>query len=272
MILAALRSELFKLGKNRWSLFWAFGLMPAFALVTGLLEQAYVHVYAGDIIPYAAPLEDSLSGLGFISTSVAQLCAIVGAAILFAGEYRWETWRAILTRTERVPVMLAKMITFAIAVSASILLCSLARFIVGLVDAAFTARTTWPSAGAGEILLAHLLGFLATFLQLMATGAFVMTVSVATRTMTAAIVAPVLLLVISEISSIRYLMGGDPFGVVFPNVSGAAIRQFGQALMGEPDVLLPHLALPGAAMLAGWFLLFLGMALLAFRGQDLSRE
>ena len=104
--------------------------------------------------------------------------------------------------------------------------------------AAFTARTTWPSAGAGEILLAHLLGFLATFLQLMATGAFVMTVSVATRTMTAAIVAPVLLLVISEISSIRYLMGGDPFGVVFPNVSGAAIRQFGQALMGEPDVLL----------------------------------
>ena len=37
MILAALRSELFKLGRNHWSLFWAFGLMPAFTLAGGLL-------------------------------------------------------------------------------------------------------------------------------------------------------------------------------------------------------------------------------------------
>ncbi len=272
MILAALRSELFKLGRNRWSLFWTFGLMPLFALVSGLIEQAYSHIYAGDLIPYAAPLEESLSGLGFISTSIAQLCAIVGAAILFAGEYRWETWRAILTRTERVPLMLAKMLTFAIAVAASILLCSLARFIVGLVDAAFSGRASWPPVGAGEILLAHGLGFLATFLQLMATAAFVMTVSVATRTMTAAIVAPILLLVVGEVSSIRYYAGLDLVGVVFPNIAGAGIRQLGQSVMGEPDVLLTHLAFPGAIALAGWFVLFLGMGLAAFRRQDLARE
>ena len=35
MILAALRSELFKLGRNRWSLFWAFGLPPTFAVIAG---------------------------------------------------------------------------------------------------------------------------------------------------------------------------------------------------------------------------------------------
>jgi ABC-2 type transport system permease protein len=272
MILDALRSELFKLAKNRWSLFWAFGLMPMFALVSGVLEQAWVHFYAGDLIPYAAPLEDSLSGLGFISTSVAQLCAIAGAAIIFGGEYRWETWRAILTRTERIPVMLAKMITFAIAVAASILLCGLARFIAGLLDAALSGRASWPAVGAGEILLAHGLGFLATFFQLMVTAAFAMTVCVVTRTMTAAIVAPLLLLVIGEISSIRYYSGMDLFGAVFPNIAGAGIRQLGQAIMGEPDVLLPHLAFPGAITLAMWFVLFLGMALLAFRAQDLSRE
>lgn len=272
MILDALRSELFKLGRNRWSLFWTFGLMPLFALVSGLVEQGLVHVWAGDLIPYASPLEESLGGLGFLSTSIAQLCAIVGAAILFAGEYRWETWRAILTRTERVPVLLAKMLAFAIAVSASILLCGLARLVVGMADAAMTARTTWPLVSAGEIALAHVLGFVATFLQLMATAACVMTVSVITRTMTAAIVAPLLVLVAGEISSIRYYMGGDPFGVVFPNIAGASIRQFGQGVMGEPDVLLPHLAVPGAAALAGWFALFLTIALLAFRRQDLSRE
>lgn len=272
MILAALGSELFKLGRNRWSLFWTFGLMPLVALVSGLLEQAYGHLYAGDVIPYAAPLEESLGGLGFISTSIAQLCAIVGAAILFAGEYRWETWRAILTRTERAPLMLAKMLTFAIAIACSILLCGLAGLIVGLVDAALTGSARWPAVGAGDISLAHGLGFLATFLQLMATAALVMTVSVVTRTMTAAIVAPILVLVVGEISSIRYYAGFDVVGVVFPNIAGAGIRQLGQSVMGEPDVLLSHFALPGAIMLAIWFVLFLGIALLAFRGQDLSRE
>lgn len=272
MILAALRSELFKLSRNHGSLFWAFGLMPAFTLAGGLLEQFYSHVYAGDLIPYAAPLEESLLGLGTMSTSIAQLCAIVGAAILFAGEYRWETWRAILTRTERIPIMFAKMIAFAIAAGVSILLCGVARLIVGLVDAALTGSTLWPEVGAFDVLLAHLLAFSATFLQIMATGACVMLVSVITRTMTAAIVAPLIFLVAGEIMSIRYYAGLDFFGVIFPNIAGAGIRQLGQATMGEHDVLLPHLALPGAALLVGWFAVFLGAGLFAFSQQDLSRE
>lgn len=272
MILAALRAELFKLSRNHWSLFWAFGLMPAFTLAAGLLEQAYSHVYAGDLIPYAAPLEESLLGLGTMSTSIAQLGVIVGAAVLFAGEYRWETWRAILARNERIPVMLAKMIAFALAAGISILLCGLARFIVGLVDAALTGSALLPEVALADVLLAHVLAFLATFLQIMATGACVMLLAVITRTMTAAIVAPLILLVAGEIMSIRYYAGFDLFGVVFPNIAGAGIRQLGQAIMGDHDMLLPHLALPGAALLGIWFTLFLVAALLAFSRQDLSRE
>lgn len=272
MIFAALRSELFKLGRNHWSLFWAFGFMPAFTLAGGLLEQFYSHVYAGDLIPYAAPLEESLLGLGAMSASIAQLGVIVGAAILFAGEYRWETWRAILTRTERIPVMLAKMTAFAIAAGLSIVLCGAARFIVGLVDAGLTGSTLWPKVGAFDVLLAHLLAFLATFLQIMATGACVMLASVLTRTMTAAIVAPLILLVAGEIMSIRYYAGLDLFGVIYPNIAGAGIRQLGQAIMGDHDVLLPHLALPGGALLVGWFAVFLGAGVSAFSRQDLSRE
>lgn len=272
MILAALSSELFKLTHNRWSMISAFGLMPAFTLLAGLLEQVFGHFFAGDLIPYAAPLEESLLGLGAISPSIAQLGAIVGAAILFGGEYRWETWRAVLTRTERVPIMLAKMIAFAIAAGVSILLCGAARFAVGLVDAALTGGAVWPKAGGLAIILAHLLGFAATFLQVMATGACVMLVSVMTRTMTAAIVAPVILLVTGEILSIRYYAGSDLLGVIFPNIAGAGVRQLGQALLGDHDVLLPHLALPGAALLLVWFALFFGLALAAFVRQDLSRE
>ena len=105
MIADALHAELYKLSRNRWSKFWAFGFMPAFALASGLIEQAYYHFSMGDIIPYAAPLWDSFSGFGTLSASIFQLCGIAGAAIIFGGEYRWETWRASLTPNDRMPLM-----------------------------------------------------------------------------------------------------------------------------------------------------------------------
>lgn len=272
MILDALRAELYKLSRNGWSTFWAFGFMPAFALASGLIEQGVVHLHLGDVIPYAAPLEDSLKGMAMLSNSIFQLCAIAGAAILFGGEYRWETWRATLTRNDRIPVMLAKLIAFAILISASLLLASLARLIVGLVDAAFTGAARWPPVGAGDIVLAHLIGFSATLLQVMVTASFVMLVCVLSRAMTAGIVAGLLVLVAIEVASIRGNAGGDPIWTLFPNVAAAAIRQLGERTLGEADTLLHGFALPGLASLVLWFLAFAATALALFTLQDLSKE
>jgi len=272
MILDALRAELYKLSRNGWSTFWAFGFMPLFALGSGLIEQGFVHLYLGDVIPYAAPLEDSLKGMATLSTSVFQLCAITGAAIVFGGEYRWETWRATLTRNNRIPVMLAKLLAFAIAVAASLLLASLARLLVGLVDAAFTGEARWPPVGVGGIALAHLLGFSATFLQVMVTASFVMLICVLSRAMTAGIVAGLLVLVAIEIASIRGNAGGDPIWTLFPNIAAAAIRQLGERTLGEVDTLLHGFALPGLAALVLWFLVFATIALALFARQDLSKE
>ncbi len=272
MILDALKTELYKLSRNRWSAFWAFGFMPLFALGSGLVEQFFTHLYLGDIIPYAAPLQDSLGGLATLSTSIFQLCAIAGAAIIFGGEYRWETWRATLTRNDRIPVMLAKLMAFAIAVSVSVILCSLARFIVGLVDMSLTGEARWPSVGAGDIALAHLIAFTATLAQVMVTASFVMLVAVLSRAMTAAIVAALLTLVAIEIASIRGNGGGDPVWALFPNLAGAGIRQSGERMMGEVDTLLHGFALPGAGALILWFAAFTTVALVLFTRQDLSKE
>ena len=272
MILDALRAELYKLSRNGWSTFWAFGFMPLFALASGLIEQAFVHLYLGDVIAYAAPLEDSLKGMATLSTSVFQLCAIAGAAILFGGEYRWETWRAALTRNNRIPVMLAKLLAFAIAISASLLLASLARLIVGLVDAGLTGGAHWPPVSASDVALAHLIGFSATLLQVMVTASFVMLVCVISRAMTAGIVASLLVLVAIEIASIRGNAGGDPIWTLFPNIAAASIRQSGERTLGDVDTLLHGFALPGLASLVLWFLAFTTAALVLFTRQDLSKE
>jgi ABC-2 type transport system permease protein len=272
MIIDALRAELYKLSRNRWSTFWAYGFMPLFALGMGILEQIVFHVYMGDIIPYASPLHESLGGLASFSVSFFQLCGIAGAAIIFGGEYRWETWRAALTRVDRAPIMAAKMIAFAIAIAVSLALCGVARLIVGFMDVGLTGAATWPPVDAGGVVLAHLIGFAASFMQIMVTAAFVMLVCVVSRAMTAGIVATLLVLVACEIASIRGNMGDDPNYLLFPSIAGDAVRQAGNIVMGGRDGLLAHFALPGAAALVLWFILLFAAALALFTRQDLSKE
>lgn len=200
MIAQAFRAEVFKLLRNRWTFFWAFGFMPLFALLTGIAEETLARAYAGDPLPYANPVRYAYDGLSTMQASVFQLFAIVGAAILFAGEYRWETWRAILPRNDRTAVLIAKLAVFALALAACLMACSLARFAVGLYDAMLTGKADWPS----NPLPAMLTGFGAAFLQLMVTGALAMFVAVVSRSLMAAIVAPLVILVALDLLSLRF--------------------------------------------------------------------
>jgi len=272
VILEALKAEIYKLVHNRWASFWAFGFMPALALTGGLLEQAYDRLALGGVIIYAAPLENSLEGFGLMSVSIFQICAIAGAALLFAGEYRWETWRAVLVRSDRIPLMLAKIAAFAIALMTSLLLCGLSGLTVGLIDAALSGAAIWPAVGAGQIALAHLLALGATFLQVMVAAGLVMLIAVLSRAMTASIIATLLILFACDIASVRGHAGGDPVWVMFLNIAAESIRQAGRQMMGDPDTLLAGLALPGLAGLAGVFVVLTGAALIVFTRQDLSRE
>lgn len=272
MIMDALRAELYKLTRNRWSTFWAFGFMPMMALGIGVGEQIIFHTYLGDVIPFAAPLQESLGGLGAFSASVFQLCGIAGAAIIFGGEYRWETWRAALTRVDRAPIMAAKMLAFAIAIAISLQLCSLARLIVGFIDLGLTGSAIWPPVDAATVVQAHATAFAATFMQMMVTAAFVMLVCVVTRAMTAGIVASLLTLFACEIASIPGNAGINADYVYFPNIAAEAIRQAASAMMGGRGGLLAGYALSGAGVLVLLFVLIFGAALALFLRQDLSKE
>jgi ABC-2 type transport system permease protein len=269
MIGQAFGAELFKLWRNRWSLFWAFGFMPVFGLVAGLIEETSVRAYVGDLLPYADPLRYAYAGLGTTQSSLFQVFAIVGAAILFAGEYRWETWRAILLRTDRTAIMIAKLLLFALAASVSILASGAGRFLVGLYDAMLTGQADAPS----EPWLGLLTGFGGALLQLMLTGALVMLVSVLSRSLMAAIVAPLVILVAIDLTAIRFrIETGELWLAALPNFAGRAIHESGLLLLGEPDAIGVHLAVPGAIAMMLWTAVLAIFAIVVFQRQDLSRE
>jgi ABC-2 type transport system permease protein len=288
MILQALRAELLKMARNRWSTFWAYGFPPLFSLLAGLIVQFVVRLPAGaEMFNAAAPISSVRDGLATYSGLFLQIFPIAGAAILFAGEYRWETWRAILTRNGRTTIMLAKLIAFVIAIVLSILACGLAGLLVGFVDASQSATVVWPRAGTGQIALSLTLSFAGAFLQLMATAGLVMILAVFSRAIIAAIVGPFLILSVAEIASIRFRLPDlRDWAPLFPNLGSDAIQQVSRIMLdtpnagiadfarafGDADAYAEKLAPLGAAALVLWAVALAAAAIFIFRRQDLSKE
>ncbi len=272
----AFAAEWLKLTKNRWAAFWAWGFVPVLTLAVGVLIETVSRATPGSaMLSYAAPATSTLDGLGSYGNIFLRLFPIAGAATLFAGEYRWETWRAILPRNGRSTVMLAKLSAFALAGAASILLCGTAGFLTGLYEAALFGNLDWPTAGAGGVALSLLVGFMASFLQLMATAGLVMLIAVLSRSMIAAIIGSFSILLAADLLSVYLrvrLASASEIMALLPNVAGDALRQMASALLDDPDALGLHLALPGAASLILWCVVLSAAAILLFRRQDLPHE
>lgn len=276
MMTEAFGAEWLKLTKNRWSIFWAWAFVPLLTLAFGVLVETFSRsTPGGAMLGYAAPVNSTLDGLGSYGNIFFRLFPIAGAATLFAGEYRWETWRAILSRNGRTTIMLAKLCVFSVAGAISILLCGVAGFVTGLYEAALFSNINWPAVGAGDVVLSLLVGFAASFLQLMATAGVVIFISVLSRSMIAAIIGAFSVFLVAELFSAFMRLGlasASEIMALLPNVAGDSMRQMAGAIRGDPDALGLHLALPGAAALILWCIVPSAAAIVLFRRQDLSRE
>jgi ABC-2 type transport system permease protein len=275
VILEALRSEILKLTKNRWSMFWAFGFVPVFTLIMGLVFETFVRTNgSGPFGNVTSPMSATLDGLSAFNNSFLQIFPIAGAAILFAGEYRWETWRAILPRNARSAILLAKLLTFALALAAGIILSGVLGWLVSTYDLLVLHATPHaPRAGAGEIILALLIAFGGNFLQAMAVAALVMFTAVVSRAMIASIIAPFMILTLAALAASRIrIPSADLSAAAYPSIAGTSIDQMARAISGDPDAIGIHLALPSAAALILWCIVFCAAAIVLFRRQDLPRE
>lgn len=290
MLVDAIRAEGFRLSKNKTALFWSLAFVPIISVAIGavtnfVLKGSETKILGDTKMPPEVrealtrgtlDLGDALvTAAGNLANPLVLLFVLIGAATLYAGDYRWETWRLISARNSRVNLLLAKLVTVALLALAAMGFMLVASVIENLIKASVFERTLSFSL-TGEM-AGRFLSFAGlSWLRIIQFAMMGMLAAVVTRSLLAALFVP-LVFGVAQFFTPQML---GPMGVM-PDAwlsilvnPGASIDAIQAAIAGgERAAALPDGLLPKAwVSVSLWTLIPLAGALAWFRKQDLSKE
>lgn len=287
MLADAIRSETYRLLQNRTAVFWSVFFVPIVGLILSTVGLFVVKSKAAQITGGQLPPELSLSGpldlgqaiasnAGDLANPAILAFLLIGAATLYAGDYRWETWRLISARNNRPNLLLGKVGVLKLLTLAAMVVFLATGAVSEVIKAMIFARPltfTFGATEAGQFALLFLLSFVRVVQFLMIS----LLAATVTRSLLAALFIPLVL-------GVGQFFLGGPFAPI---------------LGLEPGDWLTHLLLPGTAFealqalikggteaaalpdgimvkaiisLALWSIVPLAAAIAWFSRQDLSKE
>ncbi len=285
MLADAIRSETYRLSKNRTALFWSVLFIPIMGILLATLgfvvAKANEAKLAGKLPPElmkGGPLDLGLTlvkSAGDFANPAILMFVLIGAATIYAGDYRWETWRLISARNTRPNLLTGKVVVVALVIVLATFAALISDVIASLIQAAVFGRPvtfSMTGAAAADFGLLTLTSW-ARILQFTMLG---LLGAVVTRSLLAALFAP-LVIGIAQFFLPQLLlpMGVTPDGWLMPLLSPGlatdllkAVVQGGMAATDLPD----HALAKGAISLALWIGVPFAAAVAWFNRQDLSKE
>lgn len=290
MLVDAIRAEGFRLSRNRTALFWSLVFVPMVMLVIGavtnfVLKGSETKILGDEKMPPelkealargTLDLADALvTAAGNFANPLLLLFVLIGAATIYAGDYRWETWRLISARNSRGNLLLAKLAVVAMLALAAMAFMLVASLAENLIKAAVFERTlTFGMTGEKAL---QFLGFTGlSWLRILQFTMMGMLAAVLTRSLLAALFVP-LVFGVAQFFTPQMLapMGVMPDAWLSVLVNPGAATDVVQAVIkgGVEAAALPDgLVLKAWTSITLWTLIPLAGALAWFRRQDLSKE
>ena len=286
MLADAIRAESYRFSLNRVLVFISVLLTPILFAVGGLLFH-WITKTKGDEAAKAASLPLPVSteavnlgdAFGFAATNCANgivlICVLIAAATLYAGDYRWETWRLISARNDRMSLILAKVGVVKIVAIVSSLFFLLASFVFMLAQALVYERGLSFSVAGGDvggIALTWLLSYI-RIVQFTLVG---LLAAVMTRSLLAALIVPWALGFLQSIFGqiAPALLGMDTAGwtlqLLLPGLAYDTLKDAVAGTLAAP--MTPATVWKAGLGLGLWTLVPLAGALALFNRQDLSKE
>jgi ABC-2 type transport system permease protein len=292
MLADAIRAEAFRFSRNHMAVFWSVLFVPLLLLAIGTMVQMVTRARSAEMAR-ALPPELTAEG-GPLSTSgpldlgqalvgqaasfanpILLLFVLIGAAIIYAGDYRWETWRLTSARNSRTNLVLGKVVVVLAVVAAALVTGLLFGMVGEILKGVIFGRPLTFGFGVEQA------GQFGAFVALMVTRVMQFTMiallaAALTRSLLAALFVP-LAVAIGQF----FLMQAMPlFGwdagdlhaqLLIPGLATDSLKALiegGAGAASAPD----GLGAKAALSLALWTLVPLVAAVAWFQRQDLSKE
>lgn len=285
MLADAIRSESWRLLKNRTVLAWSLIFVPLVwlaVLIGGAVIDAKVDRMA-DQLPLqltsaraALDLGDTLlSAAGQLANPALLAFLLIGAATVFSSDYRWETWRLITARNSRPNLIMGKVGAVKLMTLAGLVLFLAAALLGAAIKGVVLDRDLVFRFGGEEARTFGLL-FLLAFVRVVQFLMLSLLTAVLTRSQLAALFVPLVVGVAQAfLVTLAPLVGWSAADwqtlLLFPGAAYEALKAV--VLGGVPTAVLQDgVVLRAVASLALWSLVPFGLALWWFSRQDLSKE
>lgn len=285
MLADAIRSEAYRLTRNRTVLSWSLIFVPVIVLaaaIGGAFFDAKVERMAEQLPPQLAAANSVLDlGATLISTA-GQLAnpallafLLIGAATVFAGDYRWETWRLITARNSRANLIMGKAGAVKLMTLTGLLLFLIAA-LSGAVAKGLILDQDLVFRFGGEEARTFGLLFLLAYVRVIQFLLLSLLAATLTRSQLAALFVPLVVGVAQGLLvNATPILGWSPVDwqtlLLFP---GAAYETLKAVMLGgvPAAVLQEGVVWRAIASLALWSFIPFGLSLWWFSRQDLSKE
>ena len=286
MLADAIRSETWRLLQNRTAMFWSIVFVPVISLVLAIGGFLFLQSKmdgAMQTLPPELKLNARAVDLGQSLVDAAGALAhpavlaflLIGAATVFAGDYRWETWRLITARNSRPNLIMGKAGAVKLLTLAGLALLLVASMGADVAKGLIFGRSFAFAFGGDE---ARSFGLLALLSYVRAVQFLLLSLLAATvtRSLLAALFVPLVIGVgqffLAKMSPLfGWQMGDWATMLLFPGEGYELLKVLVQG--GMEAALVPAgaawRALTGLAL---WSFAPFFLALWWFQRQDLSKE
>jgi ABC-2 type transport system permease protein len=284
MLADSLTSEAYRFLRNRPAVMWSTLFVPIVGLVITILSQMFLKQKMAEIknarlpadLLQSGPLnlgEQLISLAAGLANPMTILFVMIGAAVIYAGDYRWETWRLISARNTRPNLILGKVGVVKLLALAALLIMLVAGFF-GEMAKGFIFERSMSFSLDGEG-FGHVLGLsLVSYVRVVQVTLLGLLAAVVTRSLLATLFVP-LVVTVGQFFLMQTmpLLGWEPTDWIAQLlIPGLATDTLHAAIQGGVSAPPAGAVWPAVISLALWCLAPLAGAIAVFGRQDLSKE
>lgn len=286
MLNDAIASEGFKLGRNRWVAFWGVGFAALGSLIAGLYQLTQIMAKVPAELRRTVPQDVSAAMLQrawgttpeTLSWFVAMVLLMFTAAVVFGGDYRWETWRLVGPRNSRLNTFLGKVVVMLLAILAATGLLLTIGIAMALITAVLNgSEIAWTFGAKPNYWLVFVSMFGVSVLHLLFVTSIVALATTVTRSMTAGLLIGLVIVVVQlglQLGMAQQQgMPGFTQLIVVPGLAADVVRQHvGSVLINGQQIVPESLAQQAILAVLLWITAGFGGAAAVFLRQDLAKE